>query len=281
VRPEAGEVIDLLPDRKAESVAQWLHAHPGTEEARMEIVKDIFKRLVRESGLYVASACRLGIDVELDLARLSFESPLKTIFDVGANFGQTACRFAKAFPLAEIWSFEPVPTSFVRLQKAVNSLSQVRVFNCALGDSQGTIRINLATNAGSNSIRPIKDTKGTVDISIDTLDNICDSKQVDIIDLLKIDVEGFELPVLQGASRRLGSEKIRYVYAECVLAPNAEMPHTSFFDLHNFLNEKGYCFVSYYAESFDLRLGCALGNVLYAFRERLPTAVRGSVRNIS
>jgi FkbM family methyltransferase len=245
------------------------------------IMKNALKHLALESGLYIANSCRLGIDVELDLARLSSESPLETIFDVGANFGQTACRFSKAFPSAVICSFEPVPTSFSRLVEAVKSLPQVRTFNCALGDAAGSVQINIAANAGSCSIRSIKATSDSVDVSIDTLDNICDSNRIDVVDLLKIDVEGFELPVLRGASRRLSTGKVRYIYAECVLAPNAEMPHTSFFDLHNFLNERGFCFVSYYAESFDLRLGCALGNVLYAFHERLPESVPGSVRNIS
>ena len=245
-------------------------------------MKEFFKRLARKSGLYATSTWRLGLDVEIDLGRLSYESPLKTIFDVGANFGQTACRFAKAFPLAEtIYSFEPVPASFVRLRETVGSIPRVRIFNCALGDATGTIQMNLAPSAGSNSIRSILTTTGSVPVSIDTVDNFCDSNQVKFIDLLKIDVEGFELGVLRGANRHLSSGKIRYVYAECVFSPNAEMPHTSFFDLHHFLSEKGFCFVCYYAESFDLRLGCALGNVLYALRERLPRGVPGPVSNIS
>jgi FkbM family methyltransferase len=196
-----------------------------TMMVRVLALKTFLKHFARQSGLYVASTSRLGIDVELDLARLSSTAPLKTIFDVGANFGQTACRFAKAFPLAEmICSFEPVPTSFMRLQEAVKSLPQVRTFNCALGDSPGTVQINVAPSAGSNSIKAIKAATGNVAVSIDTLDNVCDSNQIESVDLLKIDVEGFELPVLRGAIRRLSNGNIRYIYAECVFAPNAEMP---------------------------------------------------------
>jgi FkbM family methyltransferase len=240
-------------------------------------VKDYLKRLARESGFYVASIDRFGIDVDLDLARITSADPLKTIFDVGANIGQTARRFARAFPSADtICSFEPVPASFADLQATVKSLPQVRIFNCALGDAAGTVQISLGPNSLCNSLRSIRDATGSLAVSIDTLDNVCDSNQIDSVDLLKIDVEGFELPVLRGADRRLSSGKIRYIYAECVLAPNAEMPHTSFFELHHLLSEKGFCFVSYYPEGFKLRLGCAVGNVLYALRECLPTGVPGS-----
>jgi FkbM family methyltransferase len=244
-------------------------------------LKPMVKRIAQKSGLYVTSTYRLGIEVELDLLRLSFDSPLRTVFDVGANFGQTACRFAKAFPLATIYSFEPVPASFSLLRESVKSIPRVRTFNCALGDAAGSVQINIASSSGSSSLHSIQAATGNLEVSIDTIDEVCVSNQIDEIDLLKIDVEGHELQVLRGASQRLMAGKIRYIYAECVLAPNAEMPHTSFLDLHDFLTKRGFCFVSYYAESFNLRLGCALGNVLYALQERLPTHIAGSVRNIS
>ncbi len=59
------------------------------------------------------------------------------------------------------------------------------------------------------------------------------------------------------------------------------MPHTSFFDLHRMLDEAGFCFVTYYAEGFNLRLGCALEQRgLYALRSTLPRHAPGRVRNI-
>jgi hypothetical protein len=50
--------------------------------------------------------------------------------------------------------------------------------------------------------------------------------------------------------------------------------------LHRVLDEAGFCFVNYYAEAFNLRLGCAQGNVLYALRSTLPRHAAGGVRNI-
>ena len=59
------------------------------------------------------------------------------------------------------------------------------------------------------------------------------------------------------------------------------MPHISFFDLNQVLEKAGFCFVNYYAEAFNLRLGCAQGNVLYALRSKLPKHVEGHVKNIN
>jgi len=251
------------------------------DDRRFIVLKNLLKDLAQKAGVYVASTERFGIDVELDLIRLTATNPLKTIFDVGANFGQTAQRFSGQFPNAAIFSFEPVSTSFVRLQETVKPLAKVKAFNIGIGDEPGSATINLHLNAGSNSLRPAPGAKGTEEITIDTLDHFSASHGTDTIDLLKIDVEGFELPVLRGASILLSQGRIRYVYTECEFSPNPDTPHTSFFDLHATLSKAGFCFINYYAESFSLIHGSAMGNVLYALRSELPVTVPGNVRNIA
>jgi len=244
------------------------------------MIKDIMKGGARRLGLYLASADRLGIDVDLDLARLTTDQPVRTIFDVGGNFGQTALRFASAFPMATILSFEPVLSSFERLIRSTGHIDRIKPFNLAMGDAAGTVTMHLTDSAGSNSIVGVGSATGTVDVSIDTVDAFANRHTTGTIDLLKIDVEGYELQVLRGASQRLSDGRIRFVFAECVFSPNSEMPHTSFFDLHRVLDEAGFCFVNYYAEGFNLRLGCAQGNALYALRSTLPRHAPGRVRNI-
>lgn len=243
-------------------------------------LKSTIKRIAARFGIYLANVDRFGIDVDLDLARLTSTAPLQTIFDVGANIGQTACRYATAFPASKIYSFEPVPTSFQRLQNAVKLLPQVTTFNCALGERVGNAQIHLTSIAERNSMKRLPGAANSVEVQIDTIDRISATHQVNMIDLLKVDVEGFELSVLRGATTMLSSGRIRYIYAECVSSPNDEMPHTGFQELHEFLSNHGYCFVSYYAESFHLGLRCALGNVLYAFHNHLPVSVPGTVCNI-
>jgi FkbM family methyltransferase len=244
-------------------------------------MKDILKRLASRVGLYLASTERLGIDVELDLQRLTASSPLRTIFDVGANLGQTAAKLSTDFPAAQIYSFEPVPTSFAEMAATVATLPRVHAFNLAMGESRGTAHIHLTGHSGSNTLKQVAGSTGAVEVQVETIDAFCAAQGIASIDLLKIDVEGFELNVLSGARHMLETGAVRFVFAECVFTPNAEMPHTSFFALHERLTQLGFCFVGFYAESYYLHLGCAMGNVLYALQARLPASVPGKVLNIA
>jgi len=65
------------------------------------------------------------------------------------------------------------------------------------------------------------------------------------IDLLKIDTEGSELRVLEGAGGLLGESRIRAVYAECKFVRN-ESPHVLFEDIDRHLTDRGFFFSGFY-----------------------------------
>ena len=244
------------------------------------MIKKFLKTGLRRLGYNVINHDRFGIDVETDLARFARQQPLRTIFDVGGNFGQTALHYVTKFPEATVFTFEPVPTSYTRLCQSTRHHPRIKSHNVAVGDTEGVAKLRIAPAAGSNSLLPSKATIGSIDVQIIKLDSFGVENHIDTIDLLKMDVEGFEIKVLRGAIRLLEQQKIRYIYAECVFAPDTVSPHTTFFELHQFLERYGYCFVNYYPESFALRIGCAMGNVLYALKSTLPDLVQGSIHNI-
>jgi len=122
----------------------------------MKILKDSLKRLFCRLGFCIVNSSRLALELELDLTRLTQDRPITTIFDVGGNFGQTALRFAAAFPIAKVLTFEPVPSSYERLVMSIRGYDRVKPFNVALDDTAGTVEMNLTPDAGKNSIKPIE-----------------------------------------------------------------------------------------------------------------------------
>lgn len=233
-------------------------------------MKLLIKKLARRFGVNLGSTDQLGVQVEHDLARLAAAVPLKTIFDVGANHGQSALRFIDCFPESRVHSFEPVPATYRSLSARVSGIDRIRAYNLALGEEKGSVAMSVREEDTANSILQSGPAGQTVEVQVDTVDDFAESQGVDRIDLLKIDVEGYELQVLKGARKLLESGGIRFVYAECVLSPDDIFPHTSFFDIDQVLGGFGFNFVAYYGESFRLADGCALGNCLYALRSALP-----------
>lgn len=238
------------------------------------------KSFLRRHGINVCGTDHLGVDVEVDLQRLTAAEPLRTIFDVGGNFGQSALRFSRAFPQARIFTFEPVPDSFRKLVANIAGRGGIEAFNHGFGDVPGSFKIQIQPNAGGNTLIGSKSPLGSVEIRLETLDAFASENGIELIDLLKIDVEGYELQVLRGAAGLLKRGAVRHVYAECVFAPDPVFSHTDFFELHRMLTALGFCFVASYTESFRLAGGCAMGNVLYALKSRLPVSAPGRVKNI-
>jgi FkbM family methyltransferase len=131
----------------------------------------------------------------------------KLLFDVGANCGFLALRHGLADPEVQVVCFEPHPRTFAILQRNIelNNLSlRVRPVQCAVGATSGKCRIEL--DAESSMAFMAKDTGSTsrpsLEVSVVSLDNFCREQGV-WPDVLKIDVEGFEVEVLHGATECL------------------------------------------------------------------------------
>jgi FkbM family methyltransferase len=136
------------------------------------------------------------------------------VLDVGANCGLHTVGFAKsAGSEGKVWAFEPVLYSFEKLQLnlAINGLSNTVCVNAALGESKTTVKMNVAKPdsfyLGNSSI--VKNEKydsldatgelDILDVKMLTIDEYFSSQEVERLDFIKIDVEGYEISVLKGA----------------------------------------------------------------------------------
>ena len=130
-----------------------------------------------------------------------------TILDIGANIGWYSLRFAKAFPNAKIFSFEPIPATFGYLQRniALNPACRVHPFNFGFSDRAGELPFYFhPEGSGSASAADLLGTGRAERITchLRTLDDWV-AETGTRIDFIKCDVEGAELLVLTGGTEAL------------------------------------------------------------------------------
>ena len=155
----------------------------------------------------------------------------QVIFDVGAHVGLAALRYRELFPEAEIHCFEPYPESFAALEDAVADAGRIELHAFALAASDGEAEFSVNRNSATNSLLPCDERaepywrgdtpkpETTLAVPTRTLDSFAAERGIETIDVLKMDVQGAEFAVLEGARTLLGREAIGLVYMELITAP--------------------------------------------------------------
>jgi FkbM family methyltransferase len=175
---------------------------------------------------------------------------IKTIFDVGANIGQSAIKFRTAFPDATIHCFEPIKDTFEELVGNVNGYASVRCHQIALGNKEGQESMYLTDQSLTNSLIMPGKFVGLEDVKVLTVDGFASDNQIERIDLLKVDTEGFDLEVLRGAQNLLSSGKIAFVLVEVGFHPG-DSRHVLFDDVRSFLLKIGYSVFGVYDQTME------------------------------
>ncbi len=156
--------------------------------------------------------------IEHDAAALDHD--YRTVIDVGANRGQFVLVAARRFPGAALLAFEPLPGAAVALRRLDG---RPRVFEMALAATTGTADLHVARADDSSSLLPITalqvatfpgtDEVGRVAVTTARLDEVVRADDLERPVLLKIDVQGGEIGVLQGATGML--DAVATVLVEC------------------------------------------------------------------
>ena len=194
---------------------------------------------------------RWFLAIEKDWKHMGVGLP-EVIFGVGAHLGQTTLHFRKVFPTAHIHSFEPFPENFRMLELKTKGMHGIHTNQAALGSSKGFANMQKGHSDQAHSIRPKADFENNPDeenklpkVRLDTIDSYLQKERISSIDLLKIDVEGYELEVLKGAENALEKGMVQAVLAECDFDP-VDTQHTYFNDLWNFMMGKNFSFFGLY-----------------------------------
>lgn len=149
------------------------------------------------------------------------------IFDVGTHKGETAKIFKELFRDCKIHCFEPNLFAFRELTSTFLNDPSVSLNNYALASDSGTALFYANSFSATSSIFPVTENvenlvwdksllslESTYEIRKRSLDSYVRENSIKEIDILKIDVQGAEFLVLQGAIDQLRSQTIKLIYFE-------------------------------------------------------------------
>ncbi len=173
---------------------------------------------------YLAAAS----EAELEFRRLFGAEESLVICDIGACEGEDSVRYARRYPQAQVFAFEPLPANqeLVRANLARYAAANAELVPLALSDSAGEATFHVSSgrppelfagenwnygNKSSSLLAPAADgpTHGWIDfkeaitVRTGTLDDFCAQRGLDHIDFIQMDVQGAELIVLAGATAML------------------------------------------------------------------------------
>ena len=153
--------------------------------------------------------------------------PGGVFFDVGANIGYLSAVGAKLVGTqGQVHSFEPIPAYYARLRRlaCLNPSHTIVTNRCAAGEEPGTATIYVTREAGQNTMVPNyqlqSEITATLQVPVVRLDSYIEERQLRRISLIKIDAEGFELPILRGIEHYFESSADRPPII-CEVAPRA------------------------------------------------------------
>ncbi len=165
--------------------------------------------------------------------------------DIGGNIGWYAIELAKQFPNSSIFSFEPIPETFKKLNDnlLLNEISNVKSFNFGFSNRNEELIFFYDKNlTGGTSIKNIlnKEIIEKIECPVKKMDDVIDSI-TDRVDFIKCDVEGAELFVYQGGLKTIEKHK-PIIYSEMLRKWAAKFNYHPN-DIINLLHEIGYdCF---------------------------------------
>lgn len=215
----------------------------------------------RISGLKIYRKLPFGLDPIDDIKFVLRDYQIKMIFDVGANIGQSAKVYRSHFPSSEIHCFEPIADTYELLLEGTKNLNAT-CHKLALGsqnmDTEIKIDIHNCDSVMNSLVDKNQDERisefKTEQVNVVTLADFCKSNNVQHIDYLKIDTEGFDLEVLKGGEGLLEKNAIDLISTE-VSMNSYNTYHVDFIKIKKYLEDLGYVVFGIYHQVREWRTG--------------------------
>lgn len=182
------------------------------------------------------------------------------VIDAGANAGGYTREVLQAARdanrMVDVHAFEPSPRCVDTLNKEFAGLANVHIVPMALGDRAGEVVLNNGAQGSSLASLVVRpefrgDPAHAVRVPLTRLDAYLDQRSIARVDLLKLDVEGFELAALRGAGERLSPSSIdliQFEYGGTTMDAGATLR-----DLFGLLNARGYAVAKLFPAALEVR----------------------------
>jgi len=143
------------------------------------------------------------------------------VLDIGAHIGVMSVVFARrAGNSGRVLAIEPTPTTIEVLKKTIqlNNLSNVEVQPLAIAEKEGIMKFYISDNEVDNSNSLVNNHRDdrkeeSIKVRVTSVDKLMEEKKIPSVGFIKIDVEGAELRVLQGAHNTLKRHKPKILLA--------------------------------------------------------------------
>lgn len=229
----------------------------NTEDAIIKI-KNFLQKGVNFFGFKLVKKSTTDYNDLDEMTKVLTKNSEPVIFDVGANKGQSIKRYKKLFKNSIIHSFEPNIDEINNLKKEYNNKKEIFLNNYAVGEKEGNLEFNINAASGHSSFYDlipnttwIKKRSRTIKIEsqdytikkvsadIITLDNYAEKNKIKSIDILKIDTQGYEDKVLEGARNLLKNNKIKLIQVELIFS-EIYKKSLQIYDIEKTLGPNGY-----------------------------------------
>lgn len=178
---------------------------------------------------------------------------ISTVIDVGANEGQFAAMIHRQIPNAKVISFEPLPPCHSKLKEVLSRIPGSKLLPVAVGNKSDQVQMHCSeytpcssllpgtdqlesAHPGAGSVRPI-------DVSVVRIDDALENTQLDTEVLMKLDVQGFEIPAVEGALETL--KKTALIVVEVCFFRRLYQGQPLFHEIYDTFHGLGFQFMGF------------------------------------
>ena len=195
------------------------------------------------------------------LSRIIDSQNVKVVVDGGASIGDISEKLSGLFPKSKIYTFEPYPPFIEKLYEKAKNNKNIIVEPYALGRRTEKKLFNVNRSEGTNSLLESSEDAGklygslivqdeTIEVNTKTLDLWSKEKNIQTIDILKLDLQGGELDALNGAKDLFELRSIKVVVCE-VMFSKCYDKQPNWTEIVYFLESHGLKLMNFYQPFFQ------------------------------